>query len=175
MQSWMRWLLFASLPLLLAGSGDPGLLLELDRDTFQLTARDLRADLQGPTLRVVTGSPAHPTPAGDFPIYSVVRSPGWTPGETARHLGAHPLPPSDRGPLGVAKITFAREGVALHGGADPLLLGKPVSLGCVRTLDDEFLGLLDWLEQRGGLQAAQAQPDGERLQSFQRPARIVVR
>jgi len=50
-----------------------------------------------------------------------------------------------------------------------------VSLGCVRTLDDEFLGLLDWLEQRGGLQAAQAQPDGERLQSFQRPARIVVR
>jgi hypothetical protein len=175
MRVWRRSLLFALLPLLLAGSGDPGLLLELDRDTFELTARDLRAHLEGPTLRVVTGSPAHPTPTGDFPIYGVVRNPGWTPGETARELGARPIPPSDHGPLGVAKITFAREGVALHGGADPLLLGKPVSLGCVRTLDDEFLGLLDWLAERGGLQAVQPQPDGEQLQSFRRPARIVVR
>lgn len=175
MRPWSCRLLVVLAPLLLAGSSDPGLLLELDMERFELTARDLRAGLEGPTLRVVTGSPAHPTPEGDFPIYSVVRNPGWTPGETARDLGARPLPPSEQGPLGVAKIDFARDGVALHGGADPLLLGKPVSLGCVRTLDGEFLSLLDWLEQRGSLLPPRAQPDGEWLQGFRRPARIVVR
>lgn len=168
-------LLLGLAPLLLAGSRDPGLLLELDRETFRLTARDLRSDLEGPSLRVVTGSPAHPTPAGEFPLYTVVRNPGWKPGETARELGARPIAPSDRGPLGVAKIVFADEGVALHGGADPLLLGKPVSLGCVRTLDTELLALLAWLEERDGLMLRRPQPDGELHQGFRRPARIVVR
>lgn len=170
-----RMLLFALVPLLLGGARDPGLLLELDREHFVLTARDLRGDVEGPTLRVVTGSPAHPTPEGVFPIFNVVRNPGWKPGETARRLGAEEIPPSRRGPLGVAKIAFAGEGVALHGGADPVLLGKPVSLGCVRTLDRDFLGLLDWLEQRDGLLGPRPQPDGELHQGFRRPARIVVR
>lgn len=168
-------LLLALVPPLLAGSGDPGLLLELDLESFRLTARDLRSDVEGPSLRVVTGSPAHPTPAGEFPIYTVVRNPGWAPGETARERGARPVAPSDQGPLGVAKIVFAGDGVALHGGADPLLLGKPVSLGCVRTLDTELLTLLDWLEERDGLMVRRRQPDGELHQGFRRPARIVVR
>jgi hypothetical protein len=169
-------LLLAALPFLVGGLGDPGLLLELDRRTFELSARDLRSDLDGPTLRVVTGSPAHPTPSGDFPIYAVVRNPGWTPGSTARELGAlRPVPPSDRGPLGVAKISFGGEGVAIHGGASPLLLGKPVSLGCVRTLDEELLSLIDWLDGQGGLLAARPQPDGELHQGVRRPVRIVVR
>ncbi|MGH0031433.1 MAG: L,D-transpeptidase [Myxococcota bacterium] len=168
-------LLVPLLCLLLGASGDPGLVLELDRETFRLTARDLAGDVDGPTLRVVTGSPSHPTPAGEFPLYSVVRNPGWEPGDTARRLGARPIPPSERGPLGVAKITFAGDGVALHGGADPLLLGKPMSLGCVRTLDAELLGLLAWLEERDGLLRPRPQPDGELHQGFRRPARIVVR
>lgn len=162
-------------PLLLAGSADPGLLLELDRERFTLTARDLRHGVDGPTLRVVTGSPAHATPAGSFPVYAVVRNPGWEPGETARGLGARPLPPSDGGPLGVGKISFGPDGIALHGGADPLLLGKPVSLGCVRALDEDFLALLAWLDARGGLLAPRRQPDGELHQGFRRPARVVVR
>jgi len=168
-------LLLLLLPMLLAGTSDPGLLLELDRERFSLTVRDLRQDLTGPTLKVVTGSPAHPTPSGDFRLFAVVRNPGWKPGQVARQLGARPVPPSSEGPLGVAKIGFARDGLALHGGADPLLLGKPVSLGCVRTLDEEFLALLDWLEERGGLWRPSAQPDGELHQGFRRPARLVVR
>jgi lipoprotein-anchoring transpeptidase ErfK/SrfK len=170
-----RWrLLIVLLPLLTAGTADPGLLLDLDLAQYALTARDLRHGVTGPTLRVVTGSPAHPTPVGVFPIFGVVRNPAWDPGETARGLGAERVPASADGPLGVAKIAFARDGIALHGGADPLLLGKPVSLGCVRALDSDMLALLDWLEERGGLLGPRAGGDGERHQGFRRPARIRV-
>jgi hypothetical protein len=167
--------LAALLPLLLAGSPDPGLLFELDRQEFVVRVHDLRRDGDGLRLRVAVGSPAHPTPAGAFPIYSVVRNPGWKPGDTARRYGARPVRPSTEGPLGVAKISFARDGIALHGGADPLLVGKPVSLGCVRALDADMLRLLEWLEKRGALGATRRQPDGEVHQTFLRPARVVVR
>jgi len=167
--------LVAVLPLLLAGSRDPGLLFELDRQAFTVRVHDLQRDTEGPPLRVAVGSPAHPTPVGAFPVYNVVRNPGWRPGDTARRYGARPMPPSSEGPLGVAKISFAGDGIALHGGADPLLIGKPVSLGCVRALDADMLRLLDWLEERGALGATHRQPDGEIHQAFRRPARVVVR
>jgi len=154
---------------------DPGILLELDRARFEIRVRDLRDEREGPPLRVVIGSPAHPTPAGTFPLYQVVRNPRWTPGEIAAHRGAHEIPASSEGPLGVAKLTFGPEGVALHGGARPLLLGKPVSLGCVRALDAELLALLDWLEAAGALGDRRDGGDGQVLQAFRRPARIVVR
>jgi hypothetical protein len=163
------------MPLLLAGARDRGVVLELDREHFSLTARDLHHQVEGPTLRVVLGSPAHPTPSGEFQVHAAVLNPGWRPGPNARALGARPQPPSDRGPLGVGKIPFAKDGIALHGGAHPLLLGKPVSLGCVRALDADFLTLLDWLEARGALQVQRAAAEGEVWQIFQRPTRVVVR
>lgn len=162
-------------PLLLAGSSDPGIVFELDRERFVLQATDLASGAVGPRLRVAVGSPAHPTPSGEFPVYQVVRRPGWRPGETARRYGARPIAPSTRGPLGVAKIGFGRAGIALHGGADPLLIGKPISLGCVRALDDDVLGLLDWLDGQGALGRNRPQPDGEIHQAFRRRALMVVR
>lgn len=163
-------------PLLLAGASERGVLLELDRESYSLTARDLDDGVEGPTLRVVLGSPAHPTPAGEFPVYGAVRHPGWKPGALARSLGARPVPPSDRGPLGVGKIPFAAGGeIALHGGAHPLLLGKPVSLGCVRALDADLLVLFDWLEERGALRTERPDEDGEVHQAFLRRIRVVVR
>jgi lipoprotein-anchoring transpeptidase ErfK/SrfK len=173
--AWALAGLLALLPLLVAGAPDPGIVFELDRDAFVVRASDLADGSEGPRLRVAVGSPAHPTPAGTYPVYNVVRSPGWRPGETARRYGARPIPPSTEGPLGVAKIAFARAGIALHGGANPLLIGKPVSLGCVRALDEDVLGLLDWLEDRGALGKTQKQPDGEVHQGFLRRARMVVR
>jgi hypothetical protein len=163
-------------PVLTAGLPDRGLVLELDRETFQLTARDLAQGVKGPTLPVVLGSPAHPTPAGEFPIYSVVRNPGWTPGPYARSLGARPVPPSSNGPLGVGKIPFAPGGIMLHGGADPLLLGKPVSLGCVRARDRDLLILFEWLEERGALGPSSGAEAGHEVhQVLRRPAHILVR
>ena len=163
-------------PLLVAGSPDPGIVLELDRENFSLRARDLGADLDGPVLQVALGSPAHPTPTGAYPLYAVVLNPGWAPGAFAASQGARAVLPSPNGPLGVGKIPFAERGeIAVHGGADPLLVGKRVSLGCVRTLDDEFLALVAWLEERGALAGRHPNGDGEIEQFFRRPARVIVR
>jgi hypothetical protein len=168
------WLL--CLPWLVAGTSDPGVLLELDRTSFQVHVRDLASGAEGPSLRVVLGSPAHPTPSGNFPLHMVVRNPGWSPGSTARSYGAHPVPPSSAGPLGVGKIPFAERGeIALHGGANPLLLGKPVSLGCARATDEDLLKLFDWLEDQHALASPVAVAGGELRQYFRRPARVSVR
>jgi hypothetical protein len=168
------WLL--CLPWLIAGKSDPGLLLELDRQTFEVRARDLASGAEGPSLRVVLGSPAHPTPKGTFPLHVVVRNPGWSPGEIARSAGAKPIAPSPHGPLGVGKIPFAERGeIALHGGANPLLLGKPVSLGCARATDQDLLRLFGWLEQQRALEQPETVAGGELRQYFRRPARVSVR
>lgn len=168
--------MLACVPLLVGGSSDPGVLLELDRTTFELHARDLATGVEGPPLRVALGSPSHPTPSGDFPLHVVVHNPGWNPGEVARSRGAQPVAPSPRGPLGIGKIPISADGeIALHGGADPLLLGKPVSLGCARATDHDLLRLIAWLEERNALAQAHAQASGESLQHFRRPARVRIR
>ena len=46
-------LLMVLLPMLTAGARDPGLLLELDRESYSLTARDLLHGVDGPTMKVV--------------------------------------------------------------------------------------------------------------------------
>lgn len=164
-----------SLALLLLGGADPGLLIELDRERFEVRVRDLASGDEGPKLSVVLGSPAHPTPPGEFPLHVVVRNPSWSPGEVARAFGARPVPPSSQGPLGVGKIPFAAGGeIALHGGANPLLLGKPVSLGCARATDVDLLRLIEWLEQRHALRGP-VDVAGEQHQYFRRPARVRVR
>ena len=168
--------LLTCVPLLIGGSSDPGVLLELDRTTFELHARDLATGAEGPPLRVALGSPTHPTPTGEFPLRVVVHNPGWSPGEIARSLGALPVPPSAKGPLGVGKIPFTPDGeIALHGGADPLLLGKPVSLGCARATDHDLLRLIAWLEERSALARPRELASGETHQHFRRPAHVRIR
>lgn len=151
-------------------AGDPGLVLSLDRDRFLLSTQDARSGEAGPTVRIVLGSPAHETPNGDYRVGRVILNPAWTPSDSARAAGAKPLPPSLDGPMGVAKIPFAETGaVALHGGGDPRLLGKPVSGGCVRARDADLLRILAWMLERGALAAPVEHPDGEIERSFQRP------
>ena len=81
----------------------------------------------------------------------VVRNPGWMPGPHARRLGARAQRPSSDGPLGVGKIPLESGAIQIHGGADPLELGKPVSLGCVTLRDEGWLELVDWLRSRNSL------------------------
>jgi hypothetical protein len=177
----MRWLTMAALLLAMGGAArDPGLVLELDRDRFVIAATDLRTGEESPALPVAIGSPAHPTPTGRFRLRSVIHNPSWNPGAAARQAGAIPQPPSDDGPMGVAKIPFAEDGsISLHGGAIPVLLGKPVSLGCVRMADDDLLSLLEWMEQRGALAGARPRatmpPGGESVRYFRRAAVLRVR
>lgn len=151
------------------------LLIEVNLADFSLTALDLRDGSPGPRFSVVLGSPGHPTPPGDFPIYQVVHNPGWRPGPTARSRGAIDATPSSAGPMGVAKFPFAPGGFALHGGAHPLLLGKPISLGCIRARDEDLGDLIAWLTDRGAL-ASRDVPSGEELRQALRVAlRIRIR
>ncbi len=167
-------ILLLMLPVLLGSGRDPGILLELDRARFELTAHDLRGEADGPRIPVVLGSPLHPTPAGEFSLSQVIETPEWRPGPEARASGARPVAASSQGPLGVAKIPFAPGGFALHGGAHPLLLGKHVSLGCVRTDDVDLLDLIDWLGAHGALGRSRERPNGEAHRAFLRPVQLRI-
>lgn len=157
-------------------SGDPGLVLELDRERFEVVARDAGTGETGPRARIVLGSPASDTPSGEYRVGRLILNPAWTPSDAAQEAGATRMPPSLDGPMGVAKIPFAETGsIALHGGGDALLLGKPVSGGCVRTLDADLLRIAAWLLERDALAPAEVRPNGEIHRSFQRPVLLHVR
>jgi hypothetical protein len=160
---------------LLGAGRDPGLQVRIDLARFELRATDPRGGREALQLPIATGSPAHPTPRGRFRPWVVVRNPAWRPGPLARSLGAASLGASDDTPMGVAKIPLAGTGFALHGGADPLLLGKPVSLGCVRVLDGDMLRLLEWLDAAGALTAPRRAASGELHQQLRRPVTFEVR
>jgi hypothetical protein len=170
-----RALLALVLPILCGSAGDPGVLIEVDLERFSLQSRDLAADTAGPALRVAVGSPAHPTPTGAFRPRRVVRNPGFWPGPHARGLGARAQRPSGDGPLGAGKIPLEAGAIQIHGGADPLEIGKPVSLGCVALHDESWLALVDWLRSQQSLDPERATPHGDLVSSFRRPIRVVVR
>jgi lipoprotein-anchoring transpeptidase ErfK/SrfK len=158
-----------------ARDADPGLLIEIDRESFVLSARDLRDDVAGPMLRVAVGSPSHATPTGTFPLYQVVHDPAWHPGANARRRGAAAFAASADGPMGVAKLPFAPGGYAVHGGGQRVALGKPVSLGCVRLTDADVLELIAWMRERDALRPRAPRGSGERHEPLLRPAHVVIR
>jgi hypothetical protein len=158
-----------------ARAGDPGIEIELDRSHFTLRASDLASGESGPTFPIAMGSPANPTPSGRFGVDRVILNPRWRPGEGARAAGVPDLPPSLTSPMGVAKIPFAKNGeIALHGAGEALLLGKPISSGCVRSDDADLLRLVAWLHGRHALGEPRRTESGEVHRRFRRPVRIVV-
>lgn len=156
---------------------DAGFELDLDlaNNRLRVRERDAAAGEWAEEFRVAVGSPAHPTPRGSFSLGRVILRPAWTPGATAAAAGAEPSGASFDSPMGVAKIPFAAAGqIALHGGGDPDVLGKPVSSGCVRASDADLLRLVAWLHLRGALAPTREMPNGELLRDFQRPVRLRV-
>ena len=154
---------------------DPGFELVLDLESGELRAVDARTGDIGPVLRVAVGSPAHPTPRGQFRLGRVILKPSWAPGGFAVEAGAHAERASLTSPMGVAKIPFAAKGsIALHGGGNPDVLGKPVSSGCVRASDADLLRLIAWLQLRGGLAPPREEASGEVVRDLWRTARLRV-
>ena len=153
---------------------DPGVQVRVDLERFELVAVDARRPTEALVLPVATGSPEHPSPAGRYIPQQVVRNPGWKPGEQARAWGAQPMDPSDHTPMGVAKIPLSGDGFAVHGGANPIVVGKPVSLGCLRLSDPDMLALLAWLERAEALAPALSQANGEIYQAWRRPVAFEV-
>ncbi|MFI5316954.1 MAG: L,D-transpeptidase [Myxococcota bacterium] len=159
----------------LGATRDPGVRVRLDLTRFELVAVDGRRPNEPIVLPIATGSPAHPSPRGHYSPHEIVRNPGWQPGAQARAWGAESMDPSDHTPMGVAKIPLASNGFALHGGANPILVGKPVSLGCVRLSDADMLSFLDWLDRAGALAPARPSDNGEVHQKLRRPVAFEVR
>jgi hypothetical protein len=158
-----------------AANDDPGLVIELDRHHYRATARDLRSGEAGPSVPIVLGSPAHPTPGGSHRFAWVILRPSWHPSSALLDVGVTRLPASIDSPMGVAKIPFADHGsIALHGGGDRRLMGMPVSGGCVRTADADLLRLIAWLELQGGLAPPTPRANGEIHRAVVRPARIEI-
>ena len=154
---------------------DPGVRVRLDLERFQLVAVDARRPDDALVLPIAIGSPAHPSPPGHYAPHEVVRNPGWKPGTQARAWGAQSLDPSGAGPMGIANIPLRGDGFALHGGANPLVVGKPISLGCVRLSDPDMLAFLDWLDRAGALAAPRSSANGEIHQPLRRPVAFDVR
>jgi hypothetical protein len=176
--SFRRSVILLTIPIcaLLAMAGsDPGIVLSLDRDGFELRVRDKRDGSHGPVLRVALGSPANPTPGGVFRLRRVIMNPAWMPGPAIRARGVEPLPPGRDGPMGIAKIPFDKApGMALHGGGIPLLLGKPITGGCIRSADADLLGLIDWLTDQGAVADGVETPEGEIHRAFRRPVWLLA-
>jgi hypothetical protein len=166
--------LLALLPALLSGSADRGFLIRVDHERFTLRATDLASGADGPSFQVSLGSQEHPTPRGLFALRRVVRNPRFTPGPALRARGQRAHPPSSDGPLGVAKIPFGPPSIAVHGGAHPLALGTPATLGCVGARDADLLDLLAFLDRGRALASPELRADGERHQALRRPVHLVV-
>jgi lipoprotein-anchoring transpeptidase ErfK/SrfK len=170
-----RWIPVVAALTLVGAARDPGVRVRLDLERFELVAVDARRPAEPLVLPIATGSPGHPSPTGHYAPHVVVRNPGWQPGAQARAWGAEAMEPSDHTPMGVAKIPLSGDGFALHGGANPILVGKPVSLGCVRLSDSDMLAFLDWLDRAGALAEARPAANGEILQPLRRPVAFDVR
>lgn len=103
-------------------------------------------------FQVATAKPGTPWPKGEGRITGIDFSPWWYPTENmkrqARRIGKRlvPVPPgSTRNPMGDVKIMLSHieDGGAyrIHGTNQPWLIGKRVSLGCIRMRNEEGLEL----------------------------------
>jgi hypothetical protein len=73
----------------------------------------------------------------------------------------------------VAKIPFLGS-FQLHGGADRVVVGKPLTLGCVTLTDADMRALIAWLAERGALGAGAPTGTGEVLHRFVRATTLRI-
>ncbi len=101
--------------------------LVVDKSRNTLTLKSNEEVLK--VYRVSTGSLENPTPAGRFTINSKLVDPNW-----------RGIPPGDpRNVLGSRWLGFTepfRE-YGIHGTTEPESIGKPITKGCIRMLDDD--------------------------------------
>jgi lipoprotein-anchoring transpeptidase ErfK/SrfK len=95
------------------------------------------------------GSDDNPSPTGKMTVKGVARNPKYSyrPDKNFQQEGNEEpltLPPGPNGPVGSIWIDLTKETYGIHGTADPELVGKTPSHGCVRLTnwDAEELGRL---------------------------------
>jgi len=89
-------------------------------------------------IPIAPGSPAHPTPKGNWRIVGIASMPTfrWDKGMLNRGVRTkdfYMLPAGPRNPVGVAWIGLNKEGIGIHGTNNPYSIGTFASHGCMRT------------------------------------------
>lgn len=90
---------------------------------------------------VAVGREGWETPTGTFQVFDMVRNPGWTNPFT-REL----VPPGPTNPLGERWIAFWTDGkdyIGFHGTPNRESVGRAVSHGCIRMLNEDVRRLYD--------------------------------
>ena len=119
-----------------------------------LSQRRLFVEDGGQVVRefgVAIGSPAHPTPKGNFKIRRLVWNPGWVPPKAKWAKGKQPEQPgSARNPMQAVKIYFQEPDYYIHGTNDPNSIGTAASHGCLRMTPEDAAELGAYVMEHGG-------------------------
>jgi lipoprotein-anchoring transpeptidase ErfK/SrfK len=127
-------------------------------DDETLRARSIRISLKDRLLElseegrllaafpIAVGSPALPTPKGNWRIYGISLMPvfRWDQGVLQRGVRTNQffmLPPGPNNPVGVAWCALNRPGIGIHGTNAPESIGGAVSHGCMRVANWDVIRL----------------------------------
>lgn len=89
---------------------------------------------------IAIGKPSSPTPLGSFSLANKVVDPAWY--QAGRK---EPVPPGPANPLGSHWLGLDIGGYGLHGTIEPQSIGKAVTQGCIRLLNEDIQYLYDLL------------------------------
>jgi len=96
---------------------------------------------------VATGTPGHPTPAGEFTITQKRYMPTWgNPGSAWAADMPASIPPGPSNPLGVRALNLNIPGIRIHGTSNIASLGTAASHGCVRMSNSSVVELYNLVE-----------------------------
>jgi lipoprotein-anchoring transpeptidase ErfK/SrfK len=86
-----------------------------------------------------------PTPFGPYHVADKLKYPSWIPPKSIdpKQKVVPPYNKTHKNPLGVARITLDKFGIALHGTNDPNSLRHDVSHGCIRHSNKDIMKLYD--------------------------------
>jgi len=119
------------------------IIINLSAHTLSLYERD-KLLAQFP---VACGSPAYPTPIGQWKVILKERNPSWrNPGSAWAKSMPRIIPPGPGNPLGTRALTTNASGVLIHGTPSPGSIGRSVSHGCVRMFMKDVEQLFEIVE-----------------------------
>lgn len=115
--------------------GGPVSRVEVDKGREQIRALD-QAGKPIAVYPATVGSQERPAPSGAWAVSVIVRSPTYTYDPQRLTFGKSKakltIPPGPNNPVGSTWIGLTKETYGIHGTADPNLVGKVASHGCVR-------------------------------------------
>ncbi|MCR5878431.1 L,D-transpeptidase [Phenylobacterium sp. J367] len=114
----------------------PVTLVEVDKKARQVRAYAADGKMLA-SYPATIGSSEMPTPAGQWEVTAVAFDPVWTYDPSKlnfgdKTLGKLTIKPGPNNPVGAVWIDLSKDTYGIHGAADPKLVGKAASHGCVR-------------------------------------------